>query len=115
MLFQYDVATEAHNAEVVAKHAAALSRTMLPGIPGYIEMQQLGVANSLRTNKEEMFIQQVLNIGAPIRVPVTELLLQSTLGAKTHCLEICAVGGARGYKLPRKVSGWLQFAPRGCL
>lgn len=102
MLFQYDVATEAHNAEVVAKHAAALSRTMLPGIPGYIEMQQLGVANSLRTNKEEMFIQQVLNIGAPIRVPVTELLLQSTLGAKTHCLEICAVGEHVATNYPEK-------------
>ncbi|CAK9001975.1 Uncharacterized protein SCF082_LOCUS7136, partial [Durusdinium trenchii] len=80
----------AHNAELAAKHAARQANTMIPGISGFVEVQQLAIPNDLKTNKEEAFIQQVLRIGEFMNVPLTELFLH-TIGKKNHCLEIRAV------------------------
>lgn len=84
------VQAEAHNAELAAKHAARQANTMIPGISGFVEVQQLAIPNDLKTNKEEAFIQQVLRIGEFMNVPLTELFLH-TIGKKNHCLEIRAV------------------------
>ena len=76
------VQAEAHNAELAAKHAARQANTMIPGISGFVEVQQLAIPNDLKTNKEEAFIQQVLRIGEFMNVPLTELFLH-TIGKKT--------------------------------
>lgn len=82
--------TEAHNADHAAKRARSQCDTMLPGSPGYADLQQLAMAHDCNTNKESLFIQQVLNLGYALDVPVKEIFLQSK-SKKYHCLEIRAV------------------------
>lgn len=94
--------SQAHNAEKASEHAYSQWRTMLPGCPGYREMEQLAIAHRAKSDKESVFIQQVVNIGGTLPIPLKELCLE-TNGKKHYCLEVRAVAEYVLGRYPQKL------------
>lgn len=75
---------------------------MLPGCPGYKQMTQLAIAHGSKSDKESVFIQQVLNIGGSLPISLKEIRLETT-GKVHHCLEIKAVAHHLLQNYPEKL------------
>lgn len=69
---------EASSAEKAAESAYRQTSTMLPGAPGYTELQLLGMPFTVAKHSEDMFIKQVVSLGYLLPVQIREVTLIST-------------------------------------
>ena len=90
-----------------AETAYLQAKTMIPGIAGQMELTQLGFAHLSKSDKESIFLKQVVNIGACLDIPVSEIDLPSLEG-KHYCLDIRAVAEYTLHHYPLKLLAGLD-------
>ena len=98
---------KAHSAARAAETAYLQAKTMIPGAPGQVELMQLGFAHQAKSDKESVFLRQVVNIGACLGIPPKELSIAS-LEQKHFHLDIKTVGEYMLEHYPGKLLAGLQ-------
>lgn len=68
---------QASNAEKASESSFRQVSTMLPGAPGFNDLQQLSLAHAAKGSKEEVFVREVANIGEILPLKIEARQLQS--------------------------------------
>ena len=93
---------EASNAEKAAESSFRQLSTMLPGAPGYNDLQQLSMAHSAKGSKEEVFVREIANIGEILPLKVEAKQLQ-TINKKHHFVPVRTVAEHLAKFFPQKL------------
>ena len=96
------VKSKANNAAKASESSFCQQSTMIPGSPMHTEIQQLSRAHIQGSDRETVFLKEVVNIGRITHIPISEMLLAST-GKKHHYISIRSVASYLLETFPSKL------------
>lgn len=96
--------SEDHGAADASESAWQTARTMVPGNPGYTQLVQLGLARESKSDKESIFVRNLLSLGFSLNTKLEQVKVSFQSGAaKQYILPIRALAEEILTEFPEKL------------